>query len=159
MTHAITIRRATAHDAETITLHRHGMFADMGDGTPEALEAMDETFLPWVTERLTSGEYLGWLAVTQTDGRESVAAGAGLWLIDWIPGPMLVRRKPYILNVYTHPDYRRQGLARRCIEAALDYCRDEGYTVVYLHSSDQGRSLYKAMGFNATNEMLIELGN
>ena len=103
-----SIRLASLDDAAIITAHRRAMFFDMGYRDEEALGAMAAAFLVWVRRQMETGGYLGWLAVA-ADG--SVAAGAGLWLMDWPPhmvGPGA--RRGNILNVYTSPDHRRQGL-------------------------------------------------
>ena len=145
------IRPAALEDAPTITAHRRAMFADMGYEDQRTLDAMTEAFLPWVTQRMASGDYLAWLAIA-ADG--SVAAGAGLWLMDWPPHMVgSGSRRGNILNVYTRPDCRRQGLARRLTETALDWCKANGIHTVILHASDEGRPLYEALGFRATNEM------
>ncbi len=65
-----------------------------------------------------------------------------------------------MLNVYTRPDQRRQGLARRLMEVVLDSCRTLGIRTIILHASEAGRPLYEALGFEPTNEMrlLIDAG-
>jgi predicted GNAT family acetyltransferase len=62
-----------------------------------------------------------------------------------------------IVNVYTEPDHRRRGLARRLMVTMLDWLRQEGYGTVSLHASDYGRALYESLGFRATNEMRLQL--
>src|SRR5262245_61951411 len=118
-----TIKAATIDDFEIVTAHRRGMFFDMGYRDEAALDAMAEAFRPWVHARLATGEYLAWFAVQ--DGQ--IAAGLGLWLMDWPPhmiGPG--SRRGNILNVYTRPENRRQGMARALMRTALDWCRDNG---------------------------------
>jgi len=151
---SIEIRLATLDDAATLTAHRRGMFRDMGYRDDAALNAMAEKFLPWLKARMRAGEYLAWLA-TAEDGR--VAAGAGLWLMDWPPHMIGSGRRGNILNVYTHPDFRRRGLARRVTEAAMLWCGQNGIDCVILHASKEGRPLYQALGFEPTNEMRILL--
>jgi ribosomal protein S18 acetylase RimI-like enzyme len=62
-----------------------------------------------------------------------------------------------ILNVYTAAEFRRRGLAGELMKAAMRWCRSNGVDVVVLHASPDGRRLYEAMGFAATNEMRIKL--
>ncbi len=79
--------------------------------------------------------------------------------MDWPPhmiGPGA--RRGNILNVYTEPRSRRLGLARRLMETALDWCRDNGIRAVILHASPEGRPLYESLGFKSTNEMRVEIG-
>ena len=150
------IRQATPADVDVIVKHRWSMFFDMGNHDLEWLDEMSRAFSPWLLRKMESGEYLGWLTVA-SDG--SIAASAGLWLQEWMP----IRaggdaRRGYILNVYTGPDYRRRGLARRLMKLVLDWCRDRGLATVALHASDEGRPLYESLGFESTNDMRLDLG-
>jgi len=152
----VTIRAATLDDAEAIAGHRRSMFYDMGHRDEEQLNAMVSAFRPWLREKMAAGEYLAWMA-TDADGR--IVAGLGLWLMDWPPhmvGPG--SRRGNILNVYTVPGFRRQGIARRLMGVALDWCRAHGIRAVILHASDDGRALYESLGFAPTNEMRLMTG-
>ena len=149
------IRPATPADAERIIKHRRAMFFDMGYRDAAWLDGVAASFLPWVRQKLGTGEYLGWFAAT---GDGAIAAGAGLWLLDWFPNQLdRGSLRGYILNVYTEPDYRRRGLARRLMQITLDHCREQEIAIATLHASDEGRPLYEALGFKATNEMRMEL--
>ncbi len=66
-------------------------------------------------------------------------------------------RRATILNMYTDPPFRRQGIARRLMQTMIDWCREEGFVHVTLHASDKGRPLYESLGFEATNEMRLKL--
>jgi len=155
MTEGYSIREATIADAETIIRHRREMFFDMGHNDDAVLDELVKSFRPWLVDKMSRQEYRGWFAIAE-DG--SVAAGAGLWLMNWPPG--LQTSEPWrgnILNVYTERAHRRQGLARTLVTAARDWCGAQGIHVVILHSSDQGRTLYESLGFQPTNEMRIFL--
>jgi GNAT superfamily N-acetyltransferase len=149
------IRPGTASDTETVVAHRRAMFSEMGYRDEEALDKMCHAFRPWLERKMQTGEYLAWFAV---GADESIAAGLGLWLMDWPPhmiGPGAPRGN--ILNVYTEPRSRRLGLARLLMETALAWCRHHGIRAVILHASSDGRRLYESLGFKSTNEMRIEI--
>ena len=156
MADGYSIRRGVLADLETIVRHRRAMFSEMGYRDDHALDLMCSAFEPWLVPRLKTGEYLAWFVV-EADG--NIAAGLGLWLMDWPPhmiGPGAPRGN--IVNVYTEPHARRLGLARLLMEAALAWCRDNGIRAVILHSSSDGRRLYESLGFKSTNEMRLEIG-
>jgi GNAT superfamily N-acetyltransferase len=152
------IRPGTLDDLETVVAHRGAMFRDMG--YPEdAVRSMCAAFRPWLERKMQAGEYLAWFAVTQdAAGEGGIVAGAGVWLMGWPPhmydaGPW----RANILNVYTEPEHRRKGLARRLMDEALAWCRANQVRTVILHASAAGRPLYESMGFEATNEMRMTL--
>jgi GNAT superfamily N-acetyltransferase len=149
------LRCASAADLETLVDHRSSMFRDMGHRDEAALDAMSAKFRPWLLEHMNAGDYHAWL-VDAPDG--TIAAGAGLWLMDW--PPHLVgrsQRRGNILNVYTAKGYRRRGLARELMDAILNWCRENGFDTIILHASPEGRALYESMGFKPTNEMRLQL--
>ena len=149
----IRAARLDEKDLETIAHHRRAMFFDMGNRDERALEAMSERFRPWLRKKMEAGEYLAWFAIAP-DG--TVAAGAGLWLMDWPPVMTAGGKwRGNILNVYTEREYRRQGLARQLMLVAMNWCEREGVGAVILHASPEGRALYESLGFEATNEMRL----
>lgn len=149
-----SIRLASLDDVVTLVEHRRGMFYDMGYRDNVALDSMAAKFQPWLLARMNSGEYLAWLVVAPGG---SIAAGAGLWLMDWPPHMIGGGVRGNILNVYTIDEFRRRGLARRLVEVAIRWCRENRVDTIVLHASPDGRGLYESMGFVATNEMRINL--
>jgi GNAT superfamily N-acetyltransferase len=78
--------------------------------------------------------------------------------MDWPPHMVGTQaRRGNVVNVYTADAWRRRGLARRLMDAILDWCRANSLDVVVLHASKDGRPLYDSMGFTATNEMRLIL--
>ena len=146
-------------DAEIVVAHRRAMFLDMGYRDDEVLGRMCEAFRPWLLRKMQAGEYLAWFAVAQGgDDEGAVAASSGLWLMDWPPhllGPG--RWRGNILNVYTRPESRRNGLARRLTQTAIEWCRENQVSTVILHASDAGRPIYQSMGFEPSTEMRMIL--
>jgi GNAT superfamily N-acetyltransferase len=150
-----SLRRASIADLDILVEHRRAMFEDMGYADQAAMRSMSAKFRPWLEAHMNAGDYLGWL-IEATNG--SIAAGAGLWLMDW-PPHMIGNgtRRGNILNVYTHRDHRRRGLARELMKAALDWCGNNRVDTIILHASPAGRTLYESMGFSPTNEMRLRL--
>ena len=150
-----TLRPASTADLETLVAHRQWMFRDMGYAGDDALHAMSAKFRGWLLEHMNAGDYLAWL-VSAPDA--SIAAGAGLWLMDW-PPHMIGQgaRRGNILNVYTSENFRRRGLARHLMETVLLWCRENRIDTIVLHASLSGRALYESMGFQTSNEMRLRL--
>jgi len=151
----ITVRMATLADLATVVSHRRGMFRDMGTEAA-TLDAIERNSRPYLERGLREGWYHGWLALLG----QVVAAGAGVIVYDWPSGPTDPEqtKRAYLLNVYTEPEFRRQGLARKLTDIAMEWTRAQGFKVLWLHASHSGRPLYESMGFEQTNEMKIKLG-
>ena len=147
---AVTVRTIGPADAATVTRHRHRMFVDAGKPDDAALAAMSEAFSSWVESKLRSGEYFGWFA--EAEGK--VVAGIGMMVLDWPPHPVhLEPMRGYILNVYTEPEWRGQGLAKRLTGLAMDAARQRKLNLTILHATEMGKPLYAKLGFKGTNEM------
>jgi GNAT superfamily N-acetyltransferase len=131
------------------------MFRDTGHPEDSNMSQMSSAFRTWAADRLLTDIYRHWFAEDPHTG--TIIAGAGLWLMDWLPhliGPGATYRGN-IVNVYTEPAYRGQGLARQLTQTAVDWCWTNQVPVVVLHASEHGRRLYAQMGFQATNEMRL----
>jgi GNAT superfamily N-acetyltransferase len=63
----------------------------------------------------------------------------------------------FVFNVYTDPSHRKQGLARRMMDAIHEWCRAEGIERVVLNASSFGRALYESMGYVAADEPMMRL--
>lgn len=148
-----SIRPATIADIPHIVEHRAQMFRDMG--IPAQFEDMAAATELWLRHALPSHTYRGWMAVTESG---EVAAGGGLIVIPWPPGPMTMDpRCAFIFNVYTKPEHRKQGLGRRLMDAMHDWARSEGIERVVLNASVFGKPVYEAMGYVVTDEPMMRL--
>ena len=141
-------------DVDLVTEQRTRMFADNDKG-PELLDPMQQPFRDWLTSKLQSGEYTGWIG---EDGGEAVA-GCGMVFIDWPPhyNHPTVDRRAYVLNVYIAPSHRGRGLAKTMMGMCEAESRARGVPYMVLHASPMGRGLYESMNWQATNEMSLAL--
>ncbi len=148
------IRAAEIEDAAVIAHHRRAMFEEMQ--MTGAMDMMEFAFRDWVSEQIEFGLYRGWLM--ETEGGE-IVGGAGARLIEWAPTPGFprVHMLPYIMNVYVEPPHRHKGLARLLMQAIIAWGHQEGHRTLALHASEFGRPLYEQLGFQATNEMRLNL--
>jgi GNAT superfamily N-acetyltransferase len=152
----IRIRRACAEDLGHLVHHRQAMFEEMGFQDPADLARVERASTAYFRNALNTGTYAGWLAETANSG--SVVGGGGLVIAPWpgFPGENRAERV-WILNMYTEPAERRQGIAKRLLEIMIEWCRTRGYSTVSLHASVFGRPLYESFGFQRTNEMRLKL--
>lgn len=147
------IRLATPEDAGVIATQRSAMFREMGEDSART-EAVHSAALAWHTRALESGLYTGFLA----EAGGEVVGGAGVVWQDLPPSPNTDRDvRAYVMNVYVRPDQRGQGLARELLERVLAECAARGVSVISLHTSEAGRSLYEELGFRPTNELRLKV--
>ena len=154
------IRLASVEDIPVIARHRVRMFTEMMLLAPSEAPVMLERTVRFLERAIPSGEYVGWLAVDPDDVR-AVAGGAGLQQRTVLPFPfgdgsgVGAGREALVINVYTEPGFRRLGLARRMMEALIEWSRAAGIERIALHASPDGRPLYESLGFLATNELRL----
>ena len=56
-------------------------------------------------------------------------------------------RKAYVMNMYTDPEYRRQGIAYRTLDLLVADAKARGVEHITLEATDMGRPLYEKYGF------------
>ena len=163
MSQQFTVRLATIDDVGTIAEHRARMFDDMGDVVPGTFEILRAKSAKCLREFLNRGEYIGWLAAP-AEQPEIVVGGAGVQLRRVLPHPLSSAkeakniadgRHAIIINVFTEPEWRRQGIALLLLRQIIDWAREKNVESLILHASEAGRSLYERLGFVATNEMRL----
>lgn len=63
-------------------------------------------------------------------------------------------KKAYIMNMYTAPEYRRQGIAFHTLDLLVKDAKEQGVSQIALEATDMGRPLYERYGFvKMENEM------
>jgi GNAT superfamily N-acetyltransferase len=150
-----TLRLAVAEEAPILARHRAAMFRDMGEVDDPAASIIENASEDHLAALIEAREYFGFLAEHEGE----VVAGGGVWLRPVLPRPGALQGalEAYVLNVYTEPGHRRNGVARAIMEAILDWSRERRFARVVLHASKEGRALYESLGFESSNEMRIRL--
>lgn len=67
-------------------------------------------------------------------------------------------KKAYIMNMYTKPDYRRNGIATKTLDLFIQDAKEHEVTAISLEATDIGRKLYEKYGFvSMTSEMELPI--
>jgi GNAT superfamily N-acetyltransferase len=131
------------------------MFLAMGIRRKQALDRADRDYMRWAKTNLEDKNLQGW--IVEDDNGRLLGSGC-LWLRPIQPGPGNVRGvQPYLLSMYTHPKYRRRGVASLIVEKAIEWCERKKFDRLVLHASDTGRKVYTKFGFEPTAEMRLRL--
>ena len=56
-------------------------------------------------------------------------------------------KKAYIMNMYTAPEYRRQGIAFHTLDLLVRDAKEQGVSQIALEATKMGRPLYEKYGF------------
>ena len=90
---------------------------------------------------------------------EEQAISYGGMIIKQVPGDF--NKSSYlegeILNMYTIPEARRQGVASQILKELLHIAKEKGLSKVSLHTSKDGEQLYRSFGFSEPEYPFLEL--
>ncbi len=151
----LTVRSATLRDLDVLVHQRRAMWEDLGITDNSMHESGDRVYKQWARTGLKTRRLMAWL-VENSEG--TIAGGGCLWLQPIQPRPhRAVMFQPYLLSMYTGPDFRRRGVASLVLQEAINWCKKNGYERLMLHASDMGRKVYLNFGFKRTWEMKLDL--
>jgi GNAT superfamily N-acetyltransferase len=145
------IRRATSKDVELLVRHRHMMFEEMTRPTAKELKVADDSYREWARAMMKGRLLHGYIVTT---GSGKVAASGCVWLREVQPSPgRPTGMVPYVLSMYTGPEFRRNGLASMILKEAMAWAKKKGYGKMTLHASSVGRKVYAKLGWKRGWEM------
>ena len=91
-----------------------------------------------------TGEYIAYLVY---DNGKYIGAG-GVSFYQVMPTyHNSTGKKAYIMNMYTAPEYRRQGIAFHTLDLLINDAKKQGVLQIALEATDMGRPLYERYGF------------
>ncbi|MCR5773448.1 MAG: GNAT family N-acetyltransferase, partial [Lachnospiraceae bacterium] len=64
-------------------------------------------------------------------------------------------KRAHLMNVYTMKEWQRQGIAMKMVSMLIDEAWSRGVTEVRLDSTEEGRRLYKKLGFVRSTEGMV----
>ena len=99
------------------------------------------------------------IAFLAYDVEKPVAFGEAC-LYEVIPGFVNPNgKRAYIMNIYTDPEYRGQGIATKIVDLLVGALRERGVHQVTLNSSVMGKPVYQAYGFKpmSENDMILNI--
>lgn len=144
MGEAFTIRRATIDDIDTLVELRVAMQSEVAEGMEVDRAAVGEACRRYFAETLPADVFVAFVA--EAEGQ--IVATSGISFVSRPPGgSSFSRSEGYVTNVYTIPAWRGRGVATALLNATVEYAQHQGARLVYLHTSDAGRSVYERLGF------------
>ena len=110
----------------------------------EDMSVVEEESYAYYRRALESSEHIAYLVY---DNRKFIGAG-GVSFYQVMPtyhNP--TGKKAYIMNMYTAPEYRRQGIAINTLDLLVKDAKEQGALQIALEATDMGRPLYERYGF------------
>lgn len=149
-------KKATIDDLEILTETRITVLRAANKLSDDIdMSVVKEASCRYYRDALTNDTHVAYLVF---DDNEWVGAG-GISFFKVMPtfhNP--TGRKAYIMNMYTKPEYRRNGIAYKTLDLLIEEAKRKGITAISLEATDMGRPLYEKYGFVKMNDEM-ELPN
>ena len=145
-------RKADTNDIPCLVEFRKQQLLDEGLAP---VNNMDSELVEWFAASLSDGSLISWLAV---DG-DKIVASSGVCLFKFPPAYSAPNgRLAYITNMYTLPEYRKQGIGSHLLGLVMNEAKALDCKRLLLHASADGRPLYEKAGFtDADGFMMMRL--
>ena len=109
----------------------------------EALVSLTKDFFQ---RNIPNGSHVAFVC----EDKGQLVADVGLTLFEVMPTTKSPNGKvARLMNMYVAPQYRRRGIAKRLLEIAVEYVRENNYARIMLNPSAMGKQLYLSFGFQA----------
>lgn len=138
-------KRAAIEDMEELVRTRIMVLRAANKLTDDVdMSAVEQESYAYYKRALKTGEHIAYLVYDQ--GTVIGAGGVSFYqVMPTFHNPS--GKKAYIMNMYTAPDYRRQGIAFRTLDLLITNAKAQGVVQIALEATDMGRPLYAKYGF------------
>ena len=145
MTNTYDYKRARLEDIKELTRTRIIVLRAANKLSDDVdMSVVEQESYVYYKRALESGEHIAYLVY---DNEKFIGAG-GVSFYQVMPtyhNP--TGRKAYIMNMYTAPEYRRQGIAFHTLDLLVKDAKEQGVSQIALEATDMGRPLYERYGF------------
>lgn len=95
-------------------------------------------------KKMKNNEFISWLAFQNKE----IIATSGICFYQIPPSLKNISGKiAYIMNMYTKPEYRKQGIATNLFIKMIDEAKKSGIKKLVLHATEDGKKIYLKYGF------------
>ncbi len=148
----LNYRAATAEDIDLLAATRIIFLeGSYGELTAQERHQLRDDIVEYLSKALCTGSFVAYLAF---DG-EILAGTSGVCFYTIPPSIRCKNGKvAYIMNMYTCPEYRGNGIAPKLFEMVAEEAKRRECGVITLSATDMGRPIYEKFGFqNAETDM------
>ena len=142
------IRRADKNDIDDMIRLRKAQLIDEGLSPVGIIDEECRRFFNDMFDQERIVEFL-------VEDENQIIATAAVVFYDFPPTySNTTGRKGYVTNMYTHPDYRHQGIATKLLGLIDQTALEHGITHLWLGASKMGEPVYRHCGYDTTNVWL-----
>ena len=152
MKNNLEYKKATIDDLELLVKTRIEVLraANKLDKSVDMSEVMQQSS-EYYSKALVNGSHTAYLVF---DGEKFIGAGGVSYYRVMPTYHNQTGEKAYIMNMYTLPEYRREGIAFKTLDLLVKDAKKRDIVEISLEATDMGRALYKKYGFEKMkNEM------
>jgi len=89
---------------------------------------------------------------------QKIISVAYLIIGEWPPNRTFINGKiGTLLNVYTYPEYRKNGIATNVIKMIIEEAKKQNVSIINLLATEDGENVYKKLGFFETEDKSMRL--
>ena len=146
----MNIRKATENDLDLLMNSRIEMLKVVNNLSEDAVFSPE--FLAASEEYFKTSDHTTLLALENS----KVIGCASICYITVMPTfDHPTGKRAHIMNVYTHADYRRQGIAFQMMQQLIEEAKEKEVTEISLDTTETGRLFYEKCGFTSTTEGMV----
>ncbi len=152
---SIFIKEVGANETEILTKYRMAYLTELqGEQSLEYQDKLSQELNKYFKEALEENRFFAYMALHQDE-----VLSFGAMIIKKIPGDF---NQPFylegdILNMYTVPNARRQGISALILKQLIAEARRRGISKISLHTTKDGEKLYRKFGFSEPVYPVLEL--
>ena len=151
----ITYRKLKSEDTNILADYRIRFLKELeGEQTSDKELQLRNELTDYFTKALSENTLIAWMAEYNKQ-----PVGFGGMVIHYVPGSygMINGKVGYILNLYTLPDYRKNGICTEILDKLIKEGKELDLSRIYLHASKDGIKLYREYGFAECDMPELEL--
>lgn len=152
----IVFRKANLHDAEELAKIRCQLLKEIADTSKtklsqKELNDLKEANKSYFNSALKDDSFAAWLALHG----DKIIATSGLSFSVVPPAFKFDGKLAYIMNMFTFPEYRNQGIGTELLKRVVEEAKNRGYKIIKLNATEMGRPLYEKYEFKDSHGEMI----